>query len=131
MFKFNFHPEDQTDSNNDNEQLDTSDQEIGDFYVDDLKGILARTPMLKLQPALLDESPVDAEQSRKKFEAYQSDLVPSVYEGKFCLWFVAHRTAFSFWFRWFQDLGMFVRSSRLSTINPGQLLESNKGFRSS
>lgn len=91
MFKFNFHPEDQTDSKNENEQFDTSDQEMGDFYVDDLKGTLARISMLKLQPALLDESPVDAEQSRKKFEAYQSDLVPSVYEGKFCSRFVAHR----------------------------------------
>ena len=82
MFKFNFQQEDRTESINENDQIDASNLERGDFYVDDLKGIVIQPSMLKLTAVLLDESSEEAEQSRKKFEVYQSDLVPSVYEGK-------------------------------------------------
>lgn len=66
MFKFNFN----VDENNSNENSNTNveencsvNQEFGSFYVDDL---------------LKDNEEID----RDKFQSFQSDLVPNIYEGK-------------------------------------------------
>lgn len=65
MFKFNFqHDDKETNVKFDDEQSIVTSP-FGCFTVDQI-----------------DPSQFDQEKAREKFEAFQSDLVPSVYEGK-------------------------------------------------